>query len=154
MCYMISKCKHWYTYKLSKSIHRFLVSALTFIYGQFLPPTPSNEGVLFIDWWWPLYFNRLILMEKIINSVNYKYNYAHSFFGKDFQNLNIKVIRKEKTRIFQWKPQVSSSIEMINSGNYNYNYAHSFFGKDFKNVNIKSDQEEEKTHILLKTVSL
>ena len=43
---------------------------------------------------------------------------------------------------------------MINSGNYNYNYAQSFFGKDFKFFVYKSDQEGEKTQILMKTADL
>ena len=39
-------------------------------------------------------------MEKMINSGNYSYNYAQSLFGKDFFNLNKKVITKEKRRTF------------------------------------------------------
>ena len=50
-------------------------------------------------------------MEKFINSGNYNYNYAYSFYGKDFKNVNIKVIRGRKDAHFSKKPQVSSSIE-------------------------------------------
>ena len=32
--------------------------------------------------------------------LNYNYNYAHSLFGKDFFNLYIKMIRREKRRTF------------------------------------------------------
>ena len=42
----------------------------------------------------------LILMEKMINSGNYNYNYAQSFFGKDLEKLYIKLIRKEERRTY------------------------------------------------------
>ena len=44
--------------------------------------------------------------------------------------------------------------QIIYSDNFNYNYAHSFFGKDLKKIINKSDQEGEKTHILVKTTGL
>ena len=37
---------------------------------------------------------------EMINPGNYNYNYTHSFFRKDFKNVNIKVIRREKRRTF------------------------------------------------------
>ena len=38
------------------------------------------------------------ILSEMINSGNYNYNYAHSFFGKDLKNVNIKVMRREKRR--------------------------------------------------------
>ena len=49
---------------------------------------PSCCALIFIPCIW----------EKIMNSGNYNYNYAHSLFGKDLKNVNIKVIRREKRR--------------------------------------------------------
>ena len=70
--FIISNCKHWY--KLSKSINRFLVSALIFFYGKisavhtlqwYSTSDPLNSAYfLFIDWTWELYFSRLFLMVK------------------------------------------------------------------------------------------
>ena len=71
------------------------ISAAHTLQWDFTPDPVNGPYLLYNDWNWALYFNKLFLIEKIIHSGDYKHNYAHSFFRKDFKNLNIKVIRRE-----------------------------------------------------------
>ena len=65
----------------------------------------------------------------MINSGNYNWNYAHSFFGKYF-------LSKFKNKSDQEGEKTHILLKTAGLNNYKYNYAHSFFGKDFKHLNV------------------